>query len=629
MSDKCKTDNSLSGSPREINKNNTNVNVRSCYCPSKAESADYIEDVVCKEEDIQENEMKLLPLGSDGGKILLIKQQGELHAIGTKCTHYGALLNTGALGEGRVRCPWHGACFNIKTGDIEDYPGLDSLPCYKVSIFNGQVKVKAKRSELKANKRTKAMCGFKVDHPETVVIIGGGPSAATCAETLRQENYEGRIIMVCKEKVLPYDRVKVSKVMDFDVQKALLRPQSFYDQNKIETKLGVEAIKLDTEKQIVTLSNCEVLNYTYLYIATGSKARRPDVPGADLKNSFIMRTYTDSENVYKSLASDKHVVILGLGFIGLEAAAYCVDKVASVTVIGRDTIPFRVVFGEEIGCRVKKEFEDKGIKFVSKQNICKLIPKDDDPGVVGQVMLSDKTVLPADIVIFGVGSTLYTNWLKGSRVKLRDDGCVEVDDYLSTNVKNVYAGGDIAHAPVHCAGVSASIGHYALAHYHGKIAAMNICKKNTPLKAVPFFWTTLFGKSYRYAGYGKPSNIKVHGSLADFKFFAYYFKDGKVVAMSSVGRDPIVSDFANMLYEGKTLTEEEVENDPIKWIRNKPKDLQVTQTPVQDIKSNTRPFQHRGHHTLAMQRISLNNSPNIKLLKYSIIVFNLHRLLLH
>lgn len=75
--------------------------------------------------------MKLLPLGEDG-KILLIKQKGELHALGTKCTHYGALLNTGALGDGRVRCPWHGACFNIKTGDIEDYPGLDSLPCYKV-----------------------------------------------------------------------------------------------------------------------------------------------------------------------------------------------------------------------------------------------------------------------------------------------------------------------------------------------------------------------------------------------------------------------------------------------------------------------------------------------------------------
>lgn len=97
--------------------------------------------MVCKQEDINENEMKLLPLGDEGGKILLIKQKGELHAIGTKCTHYRALLNTGALGDGRVRCPWHGACFNIKTGDIEDYPGLDSLPCYKVLELDQFIKI--------------------------------------------------------------------------------------------------------------------------------------------------------------------------------------------------------------------------------------------------------------------------------------------------------------------------------------------------------------------------------------------------------------------------------------------------------------------------------------------------------
>lgn len=96
-------------------------------------NGDYIEGVVCKEEEIKDNEMKVCDLGGeDGGKVLLIKQEGELHAIGNKCTHYGAPLNTGALGKGRVRCPWHGACFNIKTGDIEDFPGLDSLPCYKV-----------------------------------------------------------------------------------------------------------------------------------------------------------------------------------------------------------------------------------------------------------------------------------------------------------------------------------------------------------------------------------------------------------------------------------------------------------------------------------------------------------------
>jgi len=98
---------------------------------------EYVEGVVCKQEDIKENEMKMVPLGEECKKILLIKQKGELHAIGTKCSHYGGILQNGALGDGYVRCPWHGACFNIKTGDIEDW-GYDSLPCYQVFIHSSR-----------------------------------------------------------------------------------------------------------------------------------------------------------------------------------------------------------------------------------------------------------------------------------------------------------------------------------------------------------------------------------------------------------------------------------------------------------------------------------------------------------
>ena len=204
------------------------------------------------------------------------------------------------------------------------------------------------------------MCKAVPDHPNTVVVVGGGPAGATCVETLRQERFEGRIIMICKEKVLPYDRVKVSKTIDFDVQKALLRPQSFYDENNIETKLQVEATKLNTEKQTITLSNGEELHYDSLFIATGSKPRKPDISGVNLQNIFVMRDYTDSEAVNKQLSIDKHLVVLGTGFIGMEAAAYCISKCASVTVISRDPTPFKAVFGEEIGQRIKKEFEEKG-----------------------------------------------------------------------------------------------------------------------------------------------------------------------------------------------------------------------------------------------------------------------------
>ncbi|XP_076681284.1 apoptosis-inducing factor 3 isoform X2 [Andrena cerasifolii] len=544
---------------------------------SKPEKYDYIDDVVCKETEIKENEMKLLPLGKDGAKVLLIKQEGELHAIGTKCTHYGALLHTGALGKGRVRCPWHGACFNIKTGDIEDYPGLDSLPCYKVNVDEtGLVHVKAKRKDLDLNRRVKDMCKHDENNETKAVIIGGGPAAATCAESLRQEGFTGSITMICKENTVPYDRVKVSKVFDMDVDKAALRPRSFYNDHKIEMKLAVEATGLDTSENVVQLSNKEKLSYNYLFICTGCKPRIPDIPGVHLSNIFVLRDYTDSNAVHSELSIEKHIVIFGLGFIGMEAAAYCTNKCASVTVVGTGTVPMQSVLGTEIGNRIRQEFEEKGTKFMFETSITQFTPKENEDNNVGTVVLRDGTVLPADIVIIGIGSTFNTDWLKDSSVEMLEDGSVLVDEHLKTNVENVYAGGDIAYAPLYGSDSGsdrAAIGHFSLAHYHGKIAALNICGKNARLNSVPFFWTTLFGRSYRYAGHGKPDKIRIIGSLENLEFFAYYIRSGKIIAVSSSGADPVVSDFANLLQEGRSLTEEEVTSKSFDWIRNKPKDF--------------------------------------------------------
>ncbi|XP_043492170.1 apoptosis-inducing factor 3 isoform X1 [Polistes fuscatus] len=549
----------------------------SCCCSCIPQKHDYIEDIVCKENDINENEMKVVTLGENEAKVLLVKQKGEIHAIGTKCTHYGAPLHTGALGDGKVRCPWHGACFNIKTGDIEDYPGLDSLPCYKVTVDEaGLVRVKAKVKDLEINKRVKDMCEYDVKNPKTTLIIGGGPSAATCAESLRQEGFTGKIILICKENTLPYDRVKVSKVLNFDVNKFSLRQQSFYNDHNIETKLGREAIALDTNQNIVTLDNSETLKYDYLYLCTGSKARVPDLPGVNFENIFVLRNYTDSHAVHKLLHPDKHIVIYGLGFIGMEAASYCIDKCASVTIIGRGNVPLRDVFGTEVGNRIREEFETKGIKFIFNNNISKFIPKEGTDNTLGKVELSDGNILEADICIIGIGSTFYTDWLKKSMIKMLDNGGIIVDKYLKTNIENVFAGGDIAYAPVLGSdNISATIGHYGLAHYHGKIAALNICNKEKALYSVPFFWTTLFGKSYRYAGYGKSDKVIIYGSLESLQYFAYYVKNGKVIAMSSVGADPIVSDFANLLAEKQTLTEDDIRNNPFGWMRTKPKDLET------------------------------------------------------
>ncbi|XP_053679339.1 apoptosis-inducing factor 3-like [Anopheles nili] len=524
---------------------------------------EFIEAIVCQEADIGENQMKQVELGE--GKVLLVRQNGKLSAIGNKCSHYGAMLVTGALGDGRVRCPWHGACFNVETGDIEDFPGMDSLPCYRVTVGDaGEVKVRARRTELATNKRVRVMAKRESQDERTYVVIGGGPSGATCAETLRQEGFTGRVVLINKEPCLPYDRIKVSKTMDMNLEKCLLRTQQFYDDNDIEVMLGTEVTRLDGAGRELTLDNGYKIRYDKAYIATGSKPRRAPIEGADLDNVCVLRTAADAKHVNGQLGAEKKIVILGTSFIGLEAAAYCVGKVAKVTVIGRGAVPLKESFGDAIGQRVMELFQEKGVEFVMNSGIQKCIG---EAGTLKQVELTDGSLLDADICIFGIGSTLYTEFLADSGITVNRNGSINTDQYLATNLEGVYVGGDIANAPVHSnQDQQATIGHYPLAQYHGRIAALNMVGRVTPLKAVPFFWTVLFGKSFRYCGYGNPAEVIIEGDLKELKFVAFYIgKDGRVIGMSSCQRDPVVAQFAEYSAQGKVLNKSDLSPDPLAW----------------------------------------------------------------
>ena len=533
--------------------------------PPGTAKEEFVEGVVCQEGDIGENEMKTFDLG--GSKVLIVKQKGKISALGTKCSHYGAPLSTGALGDGRIRCPWHGACFSLETGDIEDFPGQDSIPCYQVKIEQGQVKVRAKKSDLQENKRTKMMAKRDVKDERTFVVIGGGPSGAICVETIRQNGFTGRVVLICKETSLPYDRVKVSKAMEAPPEKIQLRSQSFYDDNHIETMLGVEATDLNAANKEITLNNGYKIKYDKVYIATGSTPRKAPVPGADLKNVVTLRNVTDGNYVSGILTKDSHVVVLGVSFVGLEAAAYCVNKTAKVTVIGRDSVPLKPVFGEAVGARVMKFFEDQNVEFVMNSGIKACMGNAE--GVLESVELNDGTILKADICIMGVGSTLNTEFLKTSGLVLNKDGSINTNQHLESSINDVFIGGDIANSPVFSNdNKPAAIGHYPLAQYHGKIAALNMTGKAQELHVVPYFWTMVFGKSFRYCGYGKPAEVHIEGSLEEMKYVAFYMNQaGKVISVSSCQRDPIVSQFAEFLSQGRTLTKAEIQEDPFAWLQ--------------------------------------------------------------
>uniref|UniRef100_A0A1A9WA16 Rieske domain-containing protein n=1 Tax=Glossina brevipalpis TaxID=37001 RepID=A0A1A9WA16_9MUSC len=526
--------------------------------------------IVCNEKDLPEHGMKQFDF-TENSKVLLIKQKGQLYAVGSKCTHYGAPLHTGVVGDGRIRCPWHGACFSIKTGDIEDFPGLDSLPCYKVEIKkDGNVAVRARHKDIEIVKRLKDMAKRNPENPCTFVILGGGPAGGVCAETLRQQGYDGRIVMVSKEPYLPYDRVKVSKSFDVKIEALQYRQNEFYDEYGIETWLDVAATKVCANKQIVTLSNGMCIRYDKMFIATGSAPTIPPIEGADLKNVVTVRGYDDSQYIRATANEKTNVVCLGSSFIALELAQALVKQVASVTVVGRGAYPLSASFGNIIGERVLRLFTENNVKMIMHSGIKKILGN--NTGEVEKVLLADDSTLPCNLLILGIGAKPNTKFLENSGLNINADGSINTNMYLKSSIESIYVGGDVANAPVYSFNNElATIGHYQLAQYHGRIAAINMfgCRPEA-LRAVPFFFTMLFGKGFRFSGYGAFSDVVIEGDLESLKFVAYFINSkDKVVSVASCGRDPVVAQFAELQSQGGTLTRKDVQNtgDPVAWTK--------------------------------------------------------------
>ncbi|XP_069471490.1 apoptosis-inducing factor 3-like isoform X4 [Ambystoma mexicanum] len=518
---------------------------------------------LCNETDLQDGEMREFDV--EGHPVLLVKNNGTFSAVGSKCTHYGAPLVKGVLVGDRVRCPWHGACFNIKSGDIEEYPGLDSLPCFKVTVNNGKVTISANKQMLENQKRVKAMSGSSKEDKSKVVIIGTGPASLVCAETLRQENFKGRIIMVTREKHLPYDRTNLSKAMNTQAAELSLRPAEFFSCHNIEVLTEKEAVSVDSQKRIVQLQDGTSLQYDQLLIATGSSPRRLQCPGSELQNVFLLRNPEDANTISES-AVGKRVVVVGSSFIGMEVASFLSDKAASVSVVGRTEVPFQAVLGPQIGNVAMKMLQERGVVFHMKSGVAELKGEN---GKVQEVLLEGGDMLPADVVVAGLGVTPCAGFLQGSEIATDSSGAIFVDQFMRASIVGVFAAGDVASFPLSILdGRRVNIGHWQMAHAHGRIVALNMIGHQVALNSVPFFWTSLLGKSIRYTGYGDGyTDILVKGKPEELSFLAFYIKDDLVVAAASMNFDPAVSQVAEILLTGRKITKEEAQSDDLSWLK--------------------------------------------------------------
>src|SRR4029078_11923432 len=279
--------------------------------------------------------------------------------------HYGGPLAEGALCGTRVMCPWHHAVFNVVNGDMEQPPALDALTCYDVRVEGERVFVSV--PEDGSDRRTPAMVQRDTAaDSRQFVIIGAGAAGYAAAQTLREEGFRGNVVMITREDRAPYDRPNLSK--DYlhghaEPEWMPLRPDEFFKDHDIQLVLGKEVTRVDARSTTIPLDTDETMEYDALLVATGSAPVRLNIPGSDLKNVCVLRSFSDADSIIETASRSRRAVVVGASFIGMEAAYSLRERGLEVTVVAPSLEPFEATLGAEIGALFRREHESHGVLF--------------------------------------------------------------------------------------------------------------------------------------------------------------------------------------------------------------------------------------------------------------------------
>src|SRR5438477_8953980 len=342
----------------------------------------------CKIDQVADGEMLL---GHAFGEQVLVARRGnELFAIDATCTHYGGPLAKGLMVDCIVRCPWHHARFDLRTGEAIGAPALNDVACYKVEKRGDRFFVTSKIDEKPARKPKSS--------PASVVIVGAGAAGSAAAEMLRREGYAGPVTLIGADEFLPYDRPNLSK--DYLAGNAPeewipLRPPEFYREQKIDAVANTTVTNIDPKAKQVRLSDGRSLGYGALLLATGAQPVHLTIPGADLPHVFYLRTLTDSRRIIEKAKNAKRAVVIGSSFIGLEVAWSLRERKLEVAVVGRDSVPLAKVLGTEMGNLVRETHEAHGVKFHFGRTPAAIHDR--------HVQLDNGTKLDCALVVVGIG----------------------------------------------------------------------------------------------------------------------------------------------------------------------------------------------------------------------------------
>ncbi|HEX2832607.1 MAG TPA: FAD-dependent oxidoreductase [Thermoanaerobaculia bacterium] len=456
--------------------------------------------------------------------VLLARRGDEFFALDAFCTHYHGPLAEGALVGEAVHCPWHHACFDLRSGSAIGAPAMRPLRTWRTERTDGVVRVLPNPVVVHAP--------AAASDPTHVVIVGAGAAGSFAASELRRIGFGGRVTLLTREDRLPYDKPNLSK--DYLAGRAPqewipLRSEGEYAEDRVELRLRANVERIDRARHVVALSGGETIRYDRLILATGAQPRRLELPTAPEARVSYLRTWGDADAVLAIAGSVRRVVVIGTSFIGLEVAASLRERGLEVTVVGPAERPLAAM-GQEVGDFVRSVHESRGVRFRLGRR---------PTAVRGDgVVLDDGSVEPCDFVVAGIGVT--PDLALAERAGLTIDRGIVVDAHLQTDDADIFACGDAARFPLARTGQSIRVEHWAAAAKQGQLAARNAAGRRDRFTTVPFFWSQHYDLVLSYVGYTEHvDDVEIFGSLAKHDAAILYRDANRIAAVATLFRDDI------------------------------------------------------------------------------------------
>lgn len=470
----------------------------------------------------------------DGRKMAVYRDpDGQVHAVSAKCTHLGCTVGWND-GEETWDCPCHGSRYD-KLGHV----------------IRGPAPADLEGAPPAAKDEGPARVASASRHGETFVIVGASVAGGSAAVRLRDEGFDGRLVLIGAENHYPYERPPLSKAFlrgEAPFEDSMLKPVEWYRENRVEMRLATRATALDPKERTVTVEGAEAIHFDRCLIAVGARNRRLPIPGLDLAGVLQLRTVREAEVIREEIAPGRRVVVVGMGFIGSEVAASLRQIGVEVTTIDGGNVPLGRVLGEEIGGVLGEVHREHGVT----SHFGQVVAAFEGDTRVRRVVTRDGLVLECDFAVVGLG--VQPNSELAEAAGLRVDNGIVVDDLCRAGDDGIYAAGDVANYFHPVFGVYIRTEHWNNAIQQGEAAANSMLDGTEPYTDLPWFWSDQYEHNLQYTGFHMEwDDLVFRGRTEDRRFVAFYLKEGRVQSLLAMNQGDAVGDAADLITSGTVV----------------------------------------------------------------------------